>query len=335
MGGERLAGVTRIWALAAGLCAAVFLAVFPGGEPAAKETTITVHAGKPDSPNYALAKQFAEALALAGNGAFTLVVEESQGSVQNVMDVLTQDENYIFTASSGVIAQARRGDKPFDPDPRYDDIRALFPIPAQTIHWIVRRDGAIKTLADLAGHSLIAGNQGSLGERVSEEALQALRIDKAVQVIDTDLAGAPAALSAKQVDAVALTGGYPLPAVTALARSTPIRILSLPPALIAKIHAADDSTAGILIPKGTYPGVDYEVATIALPAGVYTTFDMTNATAYALTKAFWSQRFALAKKNPAWAEIVPAYLASLGVKLHPGARRYYAEAGIKVPAALY
>ena len=321
--------------MAAGLCAAVFLVVFPGGTPTAKETTITVHAGKADSPNYALAKQFAEALALAGNGAFTLVVEESQGSVQNVMDVLTQDENYIFTASSGVIAQARRGDKPFDPDQRYDDIRALFPIPAQTIHWIVRRDSAIKTLADLAGHSLIAGNQGSLSERVTEEALQAVGIGKAAQLIDTDLAGGPAALKAGQVDGLALTGGYPLPAVTALARAMPIRILSLPPALIAKVRAADDSTAGILIPKGTYPGVDYEAATIALPAGVYTTFDMTNAIAYALTKAFWSQRFALAKKNPAWAEIVPAYLASLGVKLHPGARRYYAEAGIKVPAALY
>ncbi len=80
-GGERSVGVTRKWALAAGLCAAVFLIVFSGGDPAAKETTITVHAGKSDSPNYTLAKQFAEALALAGNGAFSLVVDESQCSV--------------------------------------------------------------------------------------------------------------------------------------------------------------------------------------------------------------------------------------------------------------
>src|ERR1700684_3181729 len=126
--GERLVGVIRIRALAAGLWAAVFLVVFPGGTPGAKETTITVHAGKADSPNYALAKQFAEALALAGNGAFTLVVEESQGSVQNVMDSLKGDDNYIFTAAPGVIAQAQRGDKPFDSNSNYDQIRALFPI---------------------------------------------------------------------------------------------------------------------------------------------------------------------------------------------------------------
>jgi TRAP transporter TAXI family solute receptor len=335
MGGKQLVGVTRMRALAAGLWAAVFLVVFPGGTLGAKETTITVHAGKADSPNYALAKQFAEALALSGNGAFTLVVEESQGSVQNVMDAPTQDENYIFTASAGVIAQAQRGDKPFDPNPHYDEIRALFPIPAQTIHWIVLRDSGIKTLAELAGHSLVAGNKGSLGERVTEETLQALGIDQAVQLIDTDLAGAPGGLQANQVNGLALTGSYPLPAVTALARATPIRILSLPQALIAKIRAIDDSTAGIVIPKGTYPGVDYEVVTLAMPAGAYTTLNMSTATAYALTKAFWSQRFALAKKNPAWAEIVPSYLASLGVKLHRGALRYYTEAGIKVPAALY
>jgi len=43
----------------------------------AAEVTITVHAGKSDSPNYVLAKQFSEALALAGNGAYTLLVAES------------------------------------------------------------------------------------------------------------------------------------------------------------------------------------------------------------------------------------------------------------------
>jgi len=61
---------------------------------------------------------------------------------------------------------------------------------------------------------------------------------------------------------------------------------------------------------------------------------MSEATAYAVTKAFWSQRPALANKNSAWSAILPSKLGSLGVRLHPGALRYYLDAGVPVPASL-
>ncbi|MGH6967762.1 MAG: TAXI family TRAP transporter solute-binding subunit, partial [Stellaceae bacterium] len=115
---------------------ALLAAMLVAAPAVAAEKTITVHAGKSDSPNYALARQFSEALALAGNGAFTLVVAESQGSIQNVADINNVVGNYLFTAAPSVIRQAYRGDKPFTKNPHYDRIRALFPIPAQTIHWV-------------------------------------------------------------------------------------------------------------------------------------------------------------------------------------------------------
>jgi hypothetical protein len=88
------------------------------------------------------------------------------------------------------------------------------------------------------------------------------------------------------------------------------------------------------IPKNTYPGQDADIATIGLPAGAYTSTAMSSQMAYAITKAFWSQKAALARRNPPWNAVTPAALATLGVKLHKGALRYYREAGIKVPAAL-
>ena len=300
----------------------------------AAEVTITVHAGKSDSPNYALARQFSEALALAGNGAYTLVVAESQGSIQNVADIDTVAGNYLFTAAPSVIRQARRGDKPFTKNPHYDRIRALFPIPAQTIHWVVRRDGTIKDFAELGGQAFIPGTRGTLGERVTEEAFQALGIGKTVQLIDSDAAGALKALKDKQVGGFAIAGSFPIPSLVQLAKTTPIRLLNMSPSAIARIHASDDSMMAIVIPRGTYPGIERDVTTVGLPAGAYTTLSMSNATAYALTKAFWSQRLTLAKKNSAWSAILPSKLGSLGVQLHPGALRYYREAGVPVPASL-
>jgi len=321
--------------MAIGLRVTALLAAMVMATPAvAAEVTITVHAGKSDSPNYVLAKQFSEALALAGNGAYTLVVAESQGSIENVADIDKVAGAYVFTAAPSVIRQARRGDKPFAKNPHYDRIRALFPIPAQTIHWVVRRDGTIKDFADLAGQSFIPGTRGTLGERVTEVTFQALGIGKAIQLIDSDAAGAPAALKDKQIGGFAIAGSFPLSSLVQLAKTTPIRLLSMPSSAIAKVHAADDSMMAIVIPRGTYPGIEHDVTTLALPAAAYTTLSMSNATAYALTKAFWSQRLALAKKNGAWAAISPSKLASLGVRLHPGALRYYLEAGISVPPSL-
>ena len=321
----------------AAACSAAFLIAVSAamGALAAEGTPpITVRAGKADSLNHALALQFAEAVANGANGALTLVVEESQGSVQNVMEAARRGTNYIFTSPPNLIAQAKRGDKPFRRDSRYREIRALFPIPSLTMHWLVRADSGVERFADLAEKPFIPGAKGSFGERQTASALHVLGLDEKVQLIDIDAAGAPSALKGSQVIGVAVAGPYPLPQVSELARAVPIRMLSLSQDELAKVLAADDSTVAQTIPKGTYPGVSQEITSVALPAGAYTTARMSNATAYAITKAFWSQKDGLVRRNPPWDAVTPDTLAALGVKLHKGALRYYKEAGINVPAAL-
>jgi TRAP transporter TAXI family solute receptor len=304
-----------------------------GGAAADPPPPIIVHAGKGDSLNHALAMQFAEALA-QGNNALTVQVEESQGSVQNVIDATRRPGNYVFTTAPNLIAQARRGDKPFRRNARYAQIRSLFPIPPLTMHWVVRADSGVKRFANLAGQPFVPGGKGSFSERQTASVLHVLGLEQRVQLIDIDAAGAQAALAGKQVAGIALAGTFPLPAVTDIAKTTPIALLSLGHAELAKVLAADDSITAQVIPKGTYPGVAEDVTTIALPAGAYTTSRMSDAMAYAITKAFWSQKGALVQRSAAWNAVTPALLAKLGVRLHPGALRYYREAGIKVPKAL-
>ena len=42
----------------------------------------------------------------------------------------------------------------------------------------------------------------------------------------------------------------------------------------------------------------------------------------------------MAVRNPAWQAMTGLAVATLGIKLHPGALRYYKEASIAVPASL-
>lgn len=311
-------------------CAAALLL---GAAAAAKDQSksIVIRAGKADSPSHALAVQFAEAVAVALNGAYTLDVQESQGSIENVMDSRRAQRDYLFTTGPNVIAAARRGQKPFAPDPRYRRIRALFPMPAQTVHWVVRKDSDIATLASLAGRNFISGAKGSVAERVTTEALETLGILHEVQIMDINANAAVQALKAKQVSGFALAGAYPLPSVAELAAQTPIRLLAMPHPQLRRLLRADDSIAAEVVPKGTYPGLDEDVTVLAQPAGVYTTTRMADDVAYAITKAFWSERDALVKKYAPWQAANAAALATLGAELHPGALRYYREALIPVP----
>jgi len=298
---------------------------------AAPAPPIALRAGKADGPYYALAKELVAALGRLASPAPTIALEESQGSVQNVIDAAGERARALFTAPPNVIAEARHGDKPYGKNPHYQDIRALFPIPFQTMHWVVRADSGVTSFAGLAGRPFIPGTRGSLGERQTAALLKLLGLESKVQLIDIDSSAAPSALKSKQVIGFAIAGPYPIPALRALAGEVPLQLLSLSSEQRSRALASDGTTVAMTIPHGTYPGVDDDVLTVALPAALYATTRLSASDAYRITKAFWTGRTALSASDPVWASVAPAQVSMLGAKLHAGALRYYREIGVKVP----
>ncbi|MGH7125636.1 MAG: TAXI family TRAP transporter solute-binding subunit [Stellaceae bacterium] len=301
---------------------------------AVTDPTLALRAGKADSPYHALALELAGALGQADGDGPAIAVEESQGSVQNVIDAAQDPKPHLFTTPPNVISEARRGNKPYGKNPRYDDIRALFPIPFQTMHWVVRKDGDIQSFGDLAGHPFAPGPRGSFSERQTATVLKLLGLEDRAQLVDIDVNAAGSALASNQIAGFATAGTYPIAGLTALANNSPIRLLSLAPDQAKQERASDGTTVATTIPQGTYPGVDQDTLTVALPAGIYTTRRLSDADAYRITKAFWTNLETLAQTAPAWRAVTPGMLTVLGAKLHPGALKYYREAHIAVPAKL-
>ena len=301
---------------------------------AVPEPPLSLRAGKADSPYHALAIELVAALSEQTGEAPAIAVEESQGSVQNVIDAAQEPAPHLFTAPPNVISDARRGNKPYGKHPGYADVRALFPIPFQTMHWVVRKDDDIKSFDDLAGHPFVPGGRGSFGEQQTETVLKLLGLVDRVQLIDIDSNAASSALSSKQIAGFATSGSYPIAGLAALAKETPIRLLSLTSAQVEQELKSDGTTVSATIPKGTYPGIDEDTKTVALPAGIYTTRRLSNEDAYRITKTFWTNLPALVQNAPAWGAVTPALLSVLRARLHPGALKYYLEAGIEVPAKL-
>ncbi|UJF17814.1 TAXI family TRAP transporter solute-binding subunit [Vibrio sp. SS-MA-C1-2] len=293
-------------------------------------TKVTYKAAKSTSSYYQMAVQVAEGVKKATDDGMIITVEESQGSVQNVKEASKNRPNYIFTSPPALIDNARASKKPFraSKKEKYDDIRALYPIPALTMHWVVSKESEARDFSDLKGKDFIIG-RGNYAARKTEDVLKALELDKEVNALQVELNGAVTALKNGKVSGFATSSSYPAPNVIEVASSLPINLISLSDSELAKVKGTP-----VTIPANTYKGVDYPVQTISLPVGTYTLKSMSDETAYQLTKAFWQSREEMAGMSPWWQGVQVKNLKDLAGPLHPGAKRYYQEQNIALPENL-
>jgi TRAP transporter TAXI family solute receptor len=293
------------------------------------ETRVTYKSAKSTSSYYQMAVQIAEAMKMGSGGDIIVTVEESQGSVQNVKEVGNRSGNYVFTTPPVLVKLATDGKKMFkDANPRYQNIRSLFVIPSLTMHLVVRADAGVERFADLAGKKFLIG-KGSFGAREAAKYIELFGLKDKVDLIDVELNAAVAALKNGQIDGFATAGSYPAPNVIEAAAGTPLRIISL-----SDDQVSQTKRTRLVIPAGTYPGIDKDVVTTSLPVGAYSTTAMGDDLAYQLTRTFWEQKSAMGQNNAWWNAVTVDGLDSLGAKLHPGALKYYREAGVAVPQHL-
>ena len=317
--------------LAAALAAAAVVAgpALIVAEGAAAETRVTFKSAKSGTSYYQMAVQIAEAMKAGTGGAIIVTVEESQGSVQNVKEAANRSGNYVFTTPPALAQAAMAGKGEFEPkDPAFDALRSLFPIPFLTMHYVVRADSGVTDFAGLAGKDFIIG-KGSFGASEAAKNFESFGVAGKVNLVDVELSAAVPALKNGQVAGFATAGSYPAPNVMEAAAGTGVRLLSMTDAQVAAT-----GRTRLVIPAGTYPGIDEDVVTTSLPVGAYTTSAMDEDTAYQLTRTFWEKKAEMAKANPWWTGVTPVMLETLGAPLHPGALKYYKEAGFEVPGGL-
>lgn len=312
--------------LASAAAAALLASVSVAAEA---ETRVTYKSAKSTSSYYQMAVQISEAVKRGTNGEMILTVEESQGSVQNVKEAAVRPGNYVFTTPPVLVKLAKAGKKMFEPrNAKFDEIRGLFPIPSLTMHFVVRADSGINSFADLAGKSFLTG-KGSFGAREATKYFDMFGVKDSVKTVDVELNAAVSALKNKQIDGFATAGSYPAPNVMEAAAGTDVKLISMTDEQVKK-----SKRTKLIIPGGTYPGIDTDTTTTSLPVMAYTTTGMSDETAYTLTKAYWSEKERLGADNKWWNGAKPEMLSLMYGKLHPGALKYYAEAGVAVPDAL-
>ncbi len=287
------------------------------------ETRVTYKSAKSSSSYYQMGVQIAEAIKNGTDGKIIVTVEESQGSVQNVMEVVARSGNYVFTTPPGLVGLAQKGEKMFEDkaSPRFAEIRALFPIPSLTMHFVMSGKSGITTFSDMEGKTILLG-KGSFGASEGEKYLKLFGLEGKVKLAEVELSNAVSALKNGQIDGFVTSGSYPAPNVIEAAASTEVTILSLNDEQIASTKRTK-----LTIPAGTYSGQATDINTTSLPVVAYATTDMDDETAYTLTKTFWEEKARMGESSAWWNAVTTGMLENITSKIHPGAVRYYKEVG--------
>ncbi len=291
--------------------------------PASAETRVTYKSAKSTSSYFQMAVQLAEAMKAASKGEIILTIEESQGSVQNVLEAPRRGGNYVFTAPPVLVRLAGAGKAMFEgkENPAFKDIRALFPIPSLTMHFVVRADSGVTDFDQLSGKSILLG-KGSFGAKEGAKYLDLFGLQDNVMQVDAELNNAVPALKNEQIDGFVTAGSFPAPNVIEAAASLDVIVLSLSDEQIAKTKRTR-----LEIPAGTYKGQDEPIVTTSLPVVAYTTTEMDNKTAFELTRTYWRNKKAMAKDAPWWDGVDESFLDNIDGEIHPGAVRYYKSVG--------
>jgi len=292
--------------------------------PAQSETRITYKSAKSSSSYYQMGVQISEAMKAGTNGEIIVTVEESQGSVQNVMEVRARGADYVFTTPPALVSLAQDGKAMFEgkSDPKFDEIRALFPIPSLTMHFVMSAESGITDFADMEGRKILLG-KGSFGATEGAKYLKLFGLEGKVELAEVELSNAVAALKNGQIDGFVTAGSYPAPNVIEAAASTGVSLISLSDEQIAL-----SGRSKLVIPAGTYTGQETDITTTSLPVAAFTTTAMSDDTAYALTRTYWEGKDSMGDAAPWWNGVDESLMVNLNGKIHPGAVRYYEEAGI-------
>jgi TRAP transporter TAXI family solute receptor len=262
---------------------------------------------------------------VCGPSGVILSARTSQGS----FDSLTAVNNGLVDSAlvqSAMTEAAVTGAGPFrraGPQRNVRAIAALFPAP---VHLVVRP--GIDSVAALAGKRVALGVPSSDSYALGRAILAAfgVRYGSIRRVASSD----PAAdLAAGKLDAFFVIAGAPSSVVAAALAGGKGKLLPITGEAARRLAVNDRQLTIATIPAGTYPGVA-AMPTIADRILWVVRARASDAVVYGLTRALFNpaNHAALAASHPAAGAIALATaIQSLPVPLHPGAARYYREAG--------
>lgn len=310
----------RTFLKAAGVAGAAGLAGCTGDD---QQEFITIGTGGTGGVYYPLGGGMADIMNEHMDGV-DATAESTGASVENCR-LVGDDEMTMALALGNSVLLAVNGEGDFD-EPI--DLQAAFGAYQNATQVVVPEDSDVETLADLEGLDVSVGAPGSGTEVIAEELLEwyGLSYDD-INEERLSFAETSDALLDGNIDAGFWSVAFPASSIEELASQRDVRLLDFPQEDLEAIDEEFPYYAPGVIPADTYPGQDEEVNQPGVTNTMIVRADADEDFIHDVTEVIYENLDTLANVHPA-AEQFEETARAAPVDLHPGAERYFDEAGL-------
>lgn len=295
----------------------------------AAETRLIFASGGTSGTYYPVAGAIAQVWANNIEG-LTVDVQATGASAEN-LNLLNQGDAEIAIVQNDVMYYANTATEGFSEAAPNEGFLTLGTVYPEVCQLVVDANAGIETVADLKGKAVSIGAPGSGVESNAKQILAAAGLTtEDIKVQNLDFAESANAIKDKAIVAAFITAGAPTTAVTELATSNDIKVLSLDEATIQSLCENYSYYTPYTISADVY-GAAEDTNTVAVKATIVVKADLDEELVYNLTKGLFENLDAVAEAHAKGAEMsLKGAVEGVSVPLHPGAAKYYQEQGLSV-----
>jgi hypothetical protein len=255
----------------------------------------------------------------------------TEGSIANI-NGLRSSKLDMAIVQSDLQFEAYHGSGPFAAAGAFPELRAVFALHPEPFTVVARSDSGIRTFDDLKGKRVNIGNPGS-GQRATMEQLMQAKgwtVKDFAYVSELDSTRQADALAANQVDVIVFTVGHPSGAILRATKGVSARLIPVTGPEVDRLIAAHPYYSKAVIPGGFYPGTNTDTETFGVRATLVTSSAMPDEEVYEVVQSVFENFDRFKTLETALAELNKQDMvkATLSAPLHPGAERYYKQAGL-------
>lgn len=261
----------------------------------------------------------------------TANAQSTGASVENI-GLVSKGETEVAFIQSDITFYAYTGTESFADTGKVENIRGMAMLYPEVIQIIATKSSGINSIEDLKGKKVAIGAPGSGTEANARQILGAhgLVYDDLAKADYLSFGEAADQLKSKQVDAAFVTAGLPTSAVTEVAQTADVVIVPMEQAKIVELNAEFPFYTEVIIPANTYRAQTTDIVATAVMAMLVVPEDLDEDLAYKMTKELFDQRQVIIDTHDRGNDIkLESAIIGMPIELHPGAKRYYDEKGIK------
>ncbi len=258
-------------------------------------------------------------------------VESTGGSIFNINAIRTGELEF-GVAQSDWQFHAFNGSSRFEDDGPFEDLRAVFSLHPEPFTVVARSDADVTSFDDLAGKRVNIGNPGSGQRGTMDVVMEAMgwTTDTFSQATELPPGEQALALCDNNIDAIVYTVGHPSGAIQEATTACDTVLVNVDNDAIRALVEDRPYYRMATIPGGMYRGTDADVTTFGVGATFVTSATVADEVVYQVVKAIFEDLDQFKGLHPALDILVPEQMVSDGLSapLHPGAERFYREAGL-------